>query len=107
MERQEFKDRTSFLGEDDHAHYEDWFEPAYMCAATVDKDDFCAMLKDERVRKFVMSVSGAIVAYEKSAKELAASRRRLEDGVQEMADKFHALRKAISLIQSTCDRAIA
>lgn len=108
MTREEFAKRTStFLPSGEIGKYEDEYEPAYMAAAYTDKDDFCAMLKDARVRKFVKGVSRVLAAKE-SLK--AQFRREWKSAVAERDEeslrKEEAL-KALSLIASMCDRAVA
>ncbi len=107
MQMQEFVKRTPFLDKTDHDHYEDWFEPAYMGAKNIDKDDFCAMLKDKTVRKFVQTVSEAFKANEATEKNLTKEICHLKECQHALQGKNAELRKSISLIQATCDRAVA
>lgn len=107
MTNQEFKARTPFLDETDHEYYADWFEPAYMGARAMDKDDFCIMLKIKSVRKFVQSVSEAFRANEAIEKDLSKQLTYEMACNRELRSKIDGLRKNISLIQATCDRAIA
>lgn len=107
MQKQEFEKRTPFLDQTDHDHYADWYEPAYMGAKNIDKDDFCAMLKDKTVRKFVQTVSEAFNANEATEKDLAKEICYLKECHHTLQGKNAELRKSISLIQATCDRAVA
>ena len=107
MQMQEFVKRTPFLDKTDHDHYADWFEPAYMGAKNIDKDDFCAMLKDKTVRKFVQTVSESFRANEATEKELAKELVYQKECNRALRSKIDELCKSISLIQATCDRAVA
>jgi len=106
MQKQEFEKRTPFLDKADHENYADWFEPAYMGAKNIDKDDFCAMLKDETVRKFVRAVSEAFRANEATEKDAMKEQLYLRDCVRTLNGKNAELRKALSLISADCDRAL-
>lgn len=107
MQKQEFEKRTPFLDKTDHENYADWFEPAYMGARNIDKDDFCAMLKNETVRKFVRAVSEAFKANEATEKDLAKECLYLKDCHRTLQKKNADLRKAVSLISANCDRVLS
>ena len=106
MQKQEFEKRTPFLDKTDHENYADWFEPAYMGAKNIDKDDFCAMLKDEKVRNFVRVVSEAFRANEATEKDAMKEQLHLRGCVRALNEKNAELRKALSLILADCDRAL-
>jgi len=115
----EFKARTAkFLPDEDIAHYGEWYEPAYMAAGTVDKDDFCAALKDQRVRQIVSALSleltrraDAMKRVEENLRQarqqIADERARYEAKIAEVEGKAEWLAKQLSMIQSVCDRALA
>lgn len=107
MQKQEFETRTPFLDETDHENYEEWFEPAYMGARTIDKDDFCAMLKNKAARNFAKSVSEEFRANEAAMKDLAKGLAYEKECNRAMRSKIEDLLKSITLIQATCDRAVA
>ena len=107
MQMQEFVKRTPFLDKTDHDHYEDWFEPAYMGAKNIDKDDFCAMLKDKTVRKFVQTVSEAFKANEATEKDLTKECLYVKGCNHALQQRCEGLRKAVSLISANCDRVLA
>lgn len=106
MQKQEFEKRTPFLDKTDHENYADWFEPAYMGAKDIDKDDFCAMLKDETTRRFVRAVSQAFKASEATEKDFAKEVIYLKDCHRTLQKKNADLRKAVSLISENCDRVL-
>lgn len=115
----EFKARTAkFLPDEDIARYGEWYEPAYMAAGTVDKDDFCAALKDQRVRQIVSALSLELTRradamkrveedLRQARKQIADDRARHEAKVAEVEGKAEWLAKQLSTIQSVCDRALA
>lgn len=107
MQKQEFEKRTPFLDKTDHENYADWYEPAYMGAKDIDKDDFCVMLKDETMRRFVRAVSQAFKASEATEKDFAKEVIYLKDCHRTLQKKNADLRKAVSLISANCDRALA
>lgn len=107
MNVEEFKKRTPFLDKVDYDNYSDWYEPAYMEAQSTSKDDFCAMLKDETVRKFVFSVSAAFRANAAAKRDLAKEFSYQRECNRVLRGKVERLRKSISLIQATCDRALS
>lgn len=106
MTNQEFEARTPFLDKTDHENYADWFEPAYMGARDIDKDDFCAMLKNETVRKFVRIVGEAFKANEATKKDLAKACIYIKECKHALQQKYEGLRKAVLLISANCDRAL-
>lgn len=106
MQKQEFEKRTPFLDKTDHENYADWFEPAYMGAKNIDKDDFCAMLKNETVRKFVRAVSEEFRANEATERAAMKEQLYLRDCVRMLGEKNAELRKVLSLISTDCDRAL-
>ena len=72
MTREEFKKHTEkFLSVEEIARYEEDFEPAYMTLEFVDKDDFCAMLKDKNTRKLVTSFSKYVITAQFNEKNAA------------------------------------
>ncbi len=107
MQSQEFEKRTPFLDEADHKNYADWFEPAYMAAKNIDKDDFCSMLKDKTARRFVRMVSEAFRDSEAAERDAARERFRLRDCARTLGEENDGLRKALSQISADCDRALA
>ena len=106
MQKQEFEKRTPFLDKTDHENYADWFEPAYMGAKDIDKDDFCAMLKDETTRRFVRAVSQAFKASEATEKDFAKEVIYLKDCHRTLQKKNADLRTAVSLISAHCARVL-
>ena len=115
----EFKARTAkFLSDEDIARYGEWYEPAYMAAETVDKDDFCAVLKDGRVRQIITMLSleltrradgikGFGEELRQARKQIADERARYEAKIAEVEGRAERLAKQLSTIQSVCDRALA
>lgn len=105
MNANEFKSRTEkFLSAEEINRYEEMFEPAYMAAQGIDKDDFCKMLKDPASRKFVVEMSCAVLDHRDQLKGLEnqyKEMQRLRYVAEEAAAKY---RKAILLISATCDR---
>lgn len=106
MQKQEFEKRTPFLDKTDHENYANWFEPAYMGARNIDKDDFCAMLKNETVLKFVRDVSESFMASEATKKELAKECLYIKECNHALRQKCEGLRKAVSQISANCDRVL-
>ena len=106
MNQEEFKSRTEkFLTAEEIRHYGDWYEPAYMTAEGIDKDDFCAMLKDEAARIFVREISKGVKRHEA---QNAALRKEVEQRgnlLHEYAEDVKKYRKALLLVSATCDRA--
>ena len=115
---QEFKKRVEkFIPAEEIERYADDFEPAYMAAGNVDKDDFCAILKDERVRRVICGVSAELRKLEaelrsstETIRMLNASRaesnaKHAEELLVERG-KVEVLFKQLSLVQSVCDRAL-
>ena len=108
MNREEFKERTSkFLTVDEIARYEVDFEPAYMSCEYIDKDDFCAILKDERVRKMVTSFSKFVLDTRGMEKSSSLSFNEMVRQRDEQKARAEALEKSMMLIQSTCDRVMS
>lgn len=115
----EFKARTAkFLPDEDIARYGEWYEPAYMAAETVDKDDFCAVLKDGRVRQIITMLSleltrradgikGFGEELRQARQQIADERARYEAKIAEVEGRAEWLAKQLSTIQSVCDRALA
>lgn len=107
MTKQEFEKRTAgFIEKSEIDRYEECFEPAYMAVGCVDKDDFCAMLKDEATRKFVREVSRVIRTDVVIVKDAIKEQQRLRDCVMTLNGRNDKLRKALSLISANCDRAL-
>lgn len=107
MTRQEFERRTAgFIGKSEIDYYEECFEPAYMAAKTVDKDDFCKMLEDPLVRKFVRAISVVLRADGAIVKDAENEQQRLRNCVMVLNERNAELRKALSLISANCDRAL-
>ena len=112
MNIQEFRTRTEkFLSKEEIERYGEDFEPAYMAAGNVDKDDFCASLKNPVARRVIVALTHALASEQAAYKTAADDRKRdrehyeLETSMQAM--EISRLRKALSLIASTCDRAMA
>lgn len=106
MNIEEFKSRTEgFLAADEINRYDEWYEPAYMAAVGTDKDDFCAMLKDETVRIFVREVSAAFLRDESRYAALRDQTDEKDLLIRAHAKKIDRYRKALTLISATCDRA--
>ena len=86
------------------------YEPAYMEAQEVNKDDFCAILKDERVRALVTDLSHALTTYkglidgEKRKRE--ATERLLKEANERAAKAVDVARNSFGLISASCDRAL-
>lgn len=105
MNATEFKARTEkFLSAEEINRYEEWYEPAYMAAAQIDKDDFCKMLKDPAVRKFVLEMSCAVLSYHDQLKSLEEQHKALQGLRHDAEHTAEKYRKAILLISATCDR---
>ena len=119
MTMQEFKKRTEkFLPQDLIDDYADSFEPAYMAAGGIDKDDFCAVLKDDRVCNIITALSaelksraadikGANETIRQFREEKAAAEAHHADQLMESQNKVEVLIKQLSILQSMCDRALA
>lgn len=106
MNQEEFKSRTkNFLTAEEIRHYDDWYEPAYMTAEGIDKDDFCSMLKDEKVRIFVREMSKGVQRHEAQNAALRKEAGQREKLIQAYNEDISAYRKALLLISATCDRA--
>ena len=106
MNQDEFKSRTkNFLTAEEIRHYDDWYEPAYMTAEGIDKDDFCSMLKDEKVRIFVREMSKGVLRHEAQNAALRREAGQREKLIQAYTEDISAYRKALLLISATCDRA--
>lgn len=112
MDITEFTNRTKkFMPAEQIERYAEDFEPAYMEAGDVDKDDFCAMLRDEGVRRFVACISHAL---NKQGETIARLCRKSNEATAahevESRKAYEAIRhasEAIRLISTTCDRALA
>ena len=105
MNANEFKIRTEkFLPAEEINHYEMWYEPAYMSAQGIDKDDFCRMLKDPVARKFVREVSCLVADRDQREKDAAATRERLLEVKAHVEIERDRYRDALKLISATCDR---
>lgn len=108
MNQKEFSDRTKkFLPEEEMARYGEDFEPAYMACDFIDKDDFCAILKDERVRKVVASFSKYVLDTRANEKNSAKSFNDMVGQRDLAVFNVDGFRKCVALIQATCDRALA
>ena len=105
MNANEFKSRTEkFLSVDEINHYETWYEPAYMAAQGIDKDDFCRMLRDPVTREFVCEVSCMVADRDQRKKDEAATRERLLEVKAYVEIERDRYRDALKLISTTCDR---
>ena len=119
MNIQEFRKRTEkFIPAEEIERYAEWYEPAYMAAETVDKDDFCAVLKDGRVRQIITMLSleltrradgikGFGEELRQARQQIADERARYEAKIAEVEGRAEWLAKQLSTIQSVCDRALA
>lgn len=107
MNIEEFGKRTAkFLTKEEVADYESDYEPAYMAAEGIGKDDFCAMLKDTMTRAFVKSVSRALLAKDELVGQFHREwKSALEERDEEAMRKVAAL-KAIEAVSAMCDRAM-
>ena len=115
----EFKKRVEkFIPAESVERYAEDYEPAYMSLTTIDKDDFCAVLKDDVVRQMVIEFAHNTTAYCNEVKELdkklteerertRIERERGEAKIAFLEGCIDALKKKLSLIQSVCDRALA
>ena len=105
MNANEFKIRTEkFLTADEISHYETCYEPAYMAAQGIHKDDFCQMLKDPTVRAFVREVSCMVADRDQREKAAAATREHLLEVKAHVEIERDRYRDALKLISTTCDR---
>lgn len=108
MTREEFAKRTAkFLTADEAADYETDYEPSYMAADGIDKDEFCSMLKDPAVRRLVRAVSHALLAKDALKGEFY---REWKSAVAERdaeAERKAEVLKAVSLVAAMCDRTMA
>lgn len=116
---QEFKTRTEkFLPAALAEDYANSFEPAYMATASVPKDEFCAVLKDETVRKIIMELSAELVKREAAMRESYKTVKTLREQIAQRdaqhADDMNAehekvdtLLAQLRLVQSMCDRALS
>lgn len=107
MNQKEFNDRTKqFLSEEDIARYESSFEPAYMEAGSIDKDDFCALLKHKTGKEIVKAFSSYVVKTRQMLKVDEIQASTLENKVKELRERLLQCTKALKLINSTCDRTL-
>lgn len=108
MNREEFAERTSkFLPSGEVRKYEEEYEPAYMAAVYTDKDDFCEMLKDGKMRMFVKGVSRVLLQKDAFKGQFRREwKSALAERDEESMRKEEAL-KALSAIATMCDRAVA
>lgn len=111
MSINEFLERTkTFMKLKDPQEYHNYYEPAYMVANSVDKDQFCATLKDENVRKMVVDFVKHISALKKQIKakedELAQFNHDYGMTMRARKDIEEKLVNALRLISATCDRAL-
>lgn len=108
MQKEEFEKRTmKFLSIDERARYGEDFEPAYMECGAVDKDDFCAILQDEVVRKIVISFSKYVLSARAREKDADKAFNDMVNRKDTAEKKAEAYRKSVSLIMATCDRVLA
>lgn len=106
MQLSEFKERVkSFMTEELVQHYETDYEPAYMEAGSIDKDDFCALLKNKTGKEIVEAFSSYVVQTRQVRNADAIHVSTLEAKVKELREKLLQCTKALKLISSTCDRA--
>lgn len=112
MTAQEFSERVAkFMAPEEIADYESAYEPAYMNAYGVGKDDFCFALKDKKARAVVAALGRALVRRAKNYEELnrlfndtQTDLRTLE--IAHSAMRF-ALQSKLSEFSAACDRAFA
>lgn len=108
MNRKEFADRTNqFLTDEEIARYEYDYEPAYMACDFIDKDDFCAILRDEKVRKVIIAFSLYATGAQSHDQKSAALFNDMVAQRDDALARVGAYRKWVALIQATCDRALA
>lgn len=108
MNIHEFRKRTEkFLSPEEIGHYEVDFEPAYMNAECIDKDDFCAVLKDKKARALVVALSHAVTAGEMKLENASHTIAMVESDKKALHERNAKLQHALTVISSTVDRAIA
>ncbi len=108
MTLEEFRKRTAkFLTADEIADYETDYEPAYMAADGVDKDDFCAVLKDGRVKTLVRAVSRSLLAKDALKGEFYREWKSALAERDGEAERKAEVLKAVSLVAAMCDRVMA
>lgn len=108
MNINEFRSRTEkFLSAEEIKQYEVDFEPAYMNAETVNKDDFCAALKDKKARAVIVEISHALTSKEKSLETAYKAIDMVNSDKRDLHEKNAKLQHALAVISSTVDRATA
>ena len=108
MNINEFRTRTEkFLPAEEIENYEVDFEPAYMKAETVNKDDFCAALKDKNARAVIVALSHALTSVEMKLKNAHKAIDMVNSDKRDFHEKNAKLQHALAVISSTIDRALA
>lgn len=110
MMQEEFRERTkAFLTDGEIGEYATDYEPAYMAAGTISKDDFCLALKNKTARALVVALSRSLVNIEEShrreVKQLTSRIDVLNSDVNELTTRFQVACAALRSVSSTCDRA--
>lgn len=108
MNINEFRTRTEkFLPAEEINQYELDFEPAYMNAECIDKDDFCAVLKDKKARALVVALSHALTSMEEKLENAHHTIEMVNSDKKDLHEKNAKLQHALAVISSTVDRATA
>ena len=104
----EFRKRTQkFLTEDEIANYNMLFEPAYMAATDVDKDEFCDMLKDETIRKFVVCMSQELTRRSDVERNIRNEVKEAQIARDEAQELSWRLIKSLKVCAATIDRELS
>ena len=108
MNINEFRARTEkFLSPEEIGNYEVDFEPAYMNAECIDKDDFCAVLKDKNARAVIVALSHALTSMEEKLENAHKAIDMVNSDKRDLLAKNAKLQHALAVISSTVDRATA
>ena len=105
---EEFKKLVEkFIPAEEIERYETDFEPAYMAAETVSKDEFCKILKDETTRRVIEAVSHDLISQQMQIKEITALSEKFKQERNQLADKNSVLRGYLERISAQVDRALS
>lgn len=108
MNINEFRTRTEkFLSAEEINQYEVDFEPAYMNAEAVNKDDFCAALKDKNTRVLIVALSHALTSVKMKLENAHRAIDMVNSDKRDLHEKNAKLQHALAVISSTVDRALA
>lgn len=105
---EEFKKNVEkFLSIEEINGYENDFEPAYMAAETVSKEEFCKILKDTTTRRVIVALSNELLKLQSQIKCMATLSQTTQKECDALADKNSSLRHHLARISAQVDRALA